>query len=173
MGKPTIINNLFTPEEVIELKAILADKSKRNTEFYDKMTHRWMYGCLEMTDIFSKKLEPIVREVFKDDTAVSAFAFHCVYDSPKSYLTTHVDKHACEYNVSYVISQKEPWAFNINDEPYYCEENAGVFYSGTRDMHGRPPLSETSNDKVEMIFFHFVPKDHWYFNHCDDMYPSS
>jgi hypothetical protein len=171
MTAPVIINDVFSPQDVSLLRQMLADEELTNNEFYDNNTKRLMITNNEVTRIFGEKLEPHVREVFKDDTAVVALSFYCIYDTSDSYLPKHKDRHACEYNISYTLTQKEPWAFNIDEKDYYGGENSGIFYSGTKDVHGREKLGPTGNEKVEMIFFHFIPKDHWYLNHCEDVQP--
>lgn len=172
MTGPVIIENIFSDEELLELREMLSNSDNYNSKFYDDNTKRWMISSREVTEIFGKKLEAHVQKVFDDDSIEIAFAFYCIYDTPDSYLPEHRDRNACDYNVSYTLSQREPWAFTVNGIDYYGEENSGIFYSGTKDYHSRSTLGPTGNDKVEMLFFHFVPRDHWYNHHCEDVYPS-
>ena len=172
MTAPTIINNIFNDEELAELRQLLDNSDNYNSKFYDDNTKRWMISSHEVTKIFGGKLEDHVQEVFGDPSIEIAFAFYCIYDTPDSYLPEHRDRHACDYNVSYTVSQENPWAFNINGEDIYGDENSGIFYSGTKDYHSRDKLGPTGNDRVEMIFFHFIPREHWYNNHCEDVYPA-
>lgn len=171
MAGPVIIENIFSDEELLELREMLSNSDNYNNKFYDNNTKRWMISSQKVTEIFGKKLEPYVQKVFGDDSIEIAFAFYCIYDTPASYLPEHKDRNACDFNVSYTLSQSEPWAFNINGENFYGNENSAILYSGTKDYHSRDELGKTKNDKVEMIFFHFVPRGHWYFNHCKDVYP--
>lgn len=173
MANPVIIDDIFTPEDIVLLRKMLSEDDLTNNEFYDNNTKRVMVTNNEVTKVFGEKLQPYVREVFKDETATVALSFYCIYDTPESYLPEHKDRHACEYNISYTLKQENPWAFNIDGKDYYGGENSGIFYSGTKDAHSREEMGPTGNDKVEMIFFHFVPKDHWYFDHCEDVYPSA
>lgn len=172
MTAPVIIENIYSDNELLELRGLLNNSNNYDSQFYDENTKRWMISSLEMTEKFGKKLEPYVQRVFGDDSIEIAFSFYCIYDTPESYLPEHKDRNACDYNVSFTLSQSKPWAFNINGTPYYGGENSGIFYSGTQDYHNRDVLGPTGNDRVEMIFFHFIPRDHWYNNHCEDVYPS-
>lgn len=172
MPSPKVIDRVFSDQEVAELRSLLGDPSNYNSRFYDENTKRWMISCHEMTEKFGKKLEPYVQEFFDDNSIEIAFAFYCIYDTPASYLPEHKDRHACDFNVSYTLSQEKPWAFNINGENFYGDENSVILYSGTKDYHSRGELGPTGNDRVEMIFFHFIPKQHWYNNHCEDVYPA-
>lgn len=172
MPAPKVIENIFTDEEVSNLRSLLGNNSNYNSEFYDYNTKRWMISSQEMTNIYGKKLEPYVQEFFGDSSIEIAFAFYCIYDTPLSHLPEHKDRHACDFNVSYTLTQREPWAFKINGENYHGSENSAILYSGTSDYHSRAELGPTGNDRVEMIFFHFIPKQHWYNNHCEDVYPT-
>ena len=173
MANPVIIDDIFSLEDVVLLRKMLADKDLVSDEFYDSNTKRTMITNNEVTKVFGEKLASHVREVFGDKTATVALCFYCIYDTPDSYLPEHTDRNACEYNVSYTLQQEKPWAFNIGGKDYYVQENSGIFYSGTEDAHSRKKMGPTGNNKVEMIFFHFIPEDHWYLNHCKDVYPSA
>lgn len=171
MVNPVIIDDIFTPQDVALLRKMLSDKELVSNKFYDNNTKRTMIANNEVTKVFGEKLKPHVQKVFGDETATVVLCFYCIYDTPDSYLPEHKDRNACDYNVSYILSQEKPWSFKINGKDYYGQENSGIFYSGTKDPHSRDKMGPTGNDKVEMLFFHFIPEDHWYINHCEDVYP--
>lgn len=137
-------------------------------KLYDKHCMRSVEQHRILDKYFGKKLEPLARKIFKDKTLKVSFVVYSKYDSPQSFLPAHTDKHACTYNMSYCLSQEKPWYLYIDGRPYFIDENELVAYSGIDSVHWRDPMGESSNSEVEMLFFHFVPEDHWFFEHCED-----
>jgi hypothetical protein len=166
--EPVTIDNVFDKEDLLFLRLMLADKDKYYRYFYDNNCKRHMGYLKVLEGYFGKKLEPLARKIFKDDTLQTTFGVYCRYDSPESFLPEHKDKHACTYNISYCLSQDKPWYLKIDGKLYQIDENELVAYSGTDSVHGRGPMRESENSEVEMLFFHFAPKDSWYFDHCED-----
>lgn len=167
MFEPVTLGGIFDQEDLMFLRMVLSgDGFYKN--FYDENCKRSVAQHRILDGYFGKKLEPLARKIFRDETLRMSFVVYSKYDQPESFLPDHKDRHACTYNMSYCLKQDKPWYFRIDGRPYFIEENELVAYSGVESVHGRGPMGESGNSEVEMLFFHFVPEGHWYFDHCDD-----
>lgn len=111
--------------------------------------------------IYAEHLLPIVRQVFQDDTLVPSYNCWARYTQLDSNLPRHKDKNACTFTVDYCVAQHEPWPIIVEDREYVLQENQSLLFMGEDMEHWRPPFKP--GNSVEMIFFHFVRPDHWYF----------
>lgn len=168
MFEPVTIGNIFDEEDLIFLRMVIDGKTAAYKSFYDENCKREVLQSKALDEYFGKKLEPLARKLFRDETLRSTFVVYAKYDHPESFLPVHKDRHACVYNMSYCLTQEKPWYFNIDGRPYYMEENELIAYSGTDSEHGRDDMGSSGNSEVEMVFFHFAPSDYWYFEHCED-----
>jgi len=163
---PVILNNLFSDEDREALLNLLSS-NKHSNNWNDKHRSRVVKKFPEL-EYFSKKLEPIAREVFKDNTLKTSYSVYLRYDKPTSQLEMHRDNNACTYTIDYAISHKTPWAMTIEGEDFFIEPNQGLAFMGGYDSHGRKDMPDPENNVVEVIMFHFCPEDHWYFTEGPD-----
>jgi hypothetical protein len=171
--KPELIKNLFSQEDIDRLRAEVLDGSELKRDDYDEVCNRSVIEHHLLDSYFSRKALDDVRRIYEDESIEPTICIYSKYDSPDSFLPEHVDRNACEFNISYVVSQQEPWPIIINGTKYYLEVGDAITYHGTNSRHSRGELQETNNTEVEMLIFHYVSGSHWFFNHCDDFYPDS
>lgn len=110
---------------------------------------------------YSEYLLPLVREVFQDNTILPSYNCWARYTGLNSNLPAHKDKNACTYTVDYCVQQHEPWPLYVEGEEYVLQENQSLIFMGEDQEHWREQFAP--GNMVEMIFFHFVRPDHWYF----------
>jgi hypothetical protein len=122
----------------------------------------------ELEEVFSKKLEPLARQIFGDETLKTSYSAYVDYNQPTSHLPMHLDMNACTYTIDYCVSAKTPWGVVIEDEEFFFKPGQALAFMGGNDNHGRNPMPDPENNRVEMIMFHFVPADHWYFTEGPD-----
>jgi hypothetical protein len=111
--------------------------------------------------MYLERLLPLARETFKDDTILPSYACWAMYYEPTSSLSKHKDKNACTYTLDYCVRQYEPWELFVEGKPYTLQEDQALAFMGEDQEHWRPDFKP--GNVVEMIFFHFVHPDHWYF----------
>lgn len=123
------------------------------------------YGRMISNDqrlwMYLERLLPIAREVFNDDTMLPSYACWAMYYEPTSRLDAHKDTNACTYTLDYCVRQYEPWDLFVEGKAYTLEEGQALAFMGEEQEHWRPKFE--AGNVVEMIFFHFVKPDHWYF----------
>lgn len=113
-------------------------------------------------DMYSRYFLPIVRRLYDCDDLMPSYNVWAQYSGVKANLKRHKDKNACTYTVDYCLSQHEPWGLFVEGREYVLEENQALVFMGEEQEHWRPafPLG----NRVEMVFFHYVRPDHWFFN---------
>lgn len=111
--------------------------------------------------LYLERLLPLARETFHDPTLLPSYACWSMYYEPASRLPKHKDRNACTYTLDYCVRQYEPWDLYVEGTPYSLQEGQALAFRGEEQEHWRPEFVE--GNVVEMIFFHFVRPDHWYF----------
>ncbi len=158
---PLIMDNVFSESDKSDLRFHI--DSIFNSASYDDGFKRHLKNTEILEKHFSKMLEPIAKEIFKDGTLKTSYSLYSRYDNPKSWLRPHRDDNACTYTIDYCLSAKTPWGIFVENEEYIITENQALAFMGEDQLHWRGPFPDPENNIVEMIFFHFVPEDHWFF----------
>jgi hypothetical protein len=164
---PVVLSNLFTQEETARLRELL-DSKEYLKSWADTAHDRRVRKYAELEEVFSKKLEPLAREIFGDSTLKTTYSVYVDYNKPTSNLPMHHDMNACVYTIDYCVSAKTPWGVLFEDREVMFEPGQAVAFMGGHDAHGRSPMPDPENNRVEVIMFHFCPADHWYFTEGPD-----
>jgi hypothetical protein len=158
MFEPVLIKNVFNQKDLEELNRVVSSKDARKSWYdWDSKRHLIQHDALE--DYFSEKLKPIARELFNDPTLETTFTMYAKYSKEGSNLGEHVDREDCGYIIDYCLSSKTIWPLTVGGVDYLLEPNQALVFKGTEVLHGRGPITDPENNVVEMIFFHFLPKD--------------
>jgi hypothetical protein len=107
-------------------------------------------------------LEAVAKKVFGSDSLQSSYSLYCRYYGDAS-MEMHKDDNACTYTIDLCVRQTEPWPIYVEGNQYLLKENQALCYLGNDQLHGRQPKNLGPNGSVEMVFFHFVEPDHWFF----------
>lgn len=159
---PKILDNLFSAEDHERLLTLVRSDSYLKS-WKDRTRSRQVKKFSDLEEYFSKKLEPLAREIFNDSTLKTSYAAYLDYNQPTSQLDMHRDTNACTYSIDYCITSKTPWGLLIEDEEFILNPGQGLAFMGGYDAHGRGPMPDPENNRVEVVMFHFCPDDHWYF----------
>lgn len=164
---PKIIPNLFDAEDRVEILALLESGTPIKS-WKDKSSSRLVKKYSELDEHFSRKLEPIAREIFNDPSLKTTYSVYLDYNQPTSNLEQHRDTNACTYTINYAVSSRTIWPLIIDDQEFIIEPGQGLAFMGGFDKHGRGPMPDPDTNRVESIMFHFCPSDHWYFTEGPD-----
>jgi len=164
---PVVLDNLFSDEDTEKLKALISSEAYKNS-WTDKKSSRGVKKYSELETYFSKKIEPLAREIFNDPTIKTSYSVYLDYNKPTANLTMHKDNNACTYTIDYCLSAVTPWGVVVEDKEYMFSPGQGLAFMGGHDYHGRNPMPDPENNRVEVIMFHFCPEDHWYFTEGPD-----
>lgn len=166
---PVIVESLFDKDDMRALR-ILLDSGNPIKNWKDPHNDRRILKFTELDTYFSKKIEPLVRAIFQDQTALASYAIYLDYNKPTSKLPLHKDNNACTYTIGYSVSAKTPWPIIVGDREYIVPPGSAIAFMGGHDDHGRPDMPDPDNNRVEVVMFHFCPKDHWYFTEGPDYF---
>jgi hypothetical protein len=160
--EPVLINKVFPEKDLTYLREIL-DSSAHSKSWIDSSSGRNVKKFPEIDEYFGKKLEPLAKKIFKDDSLKLTYSVYLDYDKPTSALSQHRDNNACRYTIDLCVSAKTPWGVTVEDKEFIFGPGEGLAFMGGYDSHGRNPMPDPENNRVEVIMFHFCPDDHWYF----------
>jgi hypothetical protein len=165
--QPKILNNLFDENDHQALKDLIS-AGQTDRAWVDSKKERGVKRFTELDTYFSKKLEPLAREIFSDETLQATYAAYLDYNRPTSKLPPHRDNNACTYTIDYCLSAKTPWGVVVEDEEFVFGEGEALAFMGGYDSHWRNDMPDPDTNRVEVIMFHFCPEDHWYFTEGPD-----
>jgi hypothetical protein len=65
----------------------------------------------------------------------------------------HRDKPECQWTLDLCVKQDRPWLLSIENRSFLMNENEGLIYSGTDQLHWRDKIHP--NGFCDLVFFHF------------------
>lgn len=157
LKKPFIINKVFSDTDFENLKKHISDN--QNKMLYDDDFNRYAYNSRYLLENFNKKLEPLAKKIFKDNTLESSYCLYVKYQGNASRLEKHKDKNANNYLIDVCISEKTSWPIFIEGSKYVLKENQGLAFLPMEWEHWRSSFPDPENNVVEIIMFYFCPKD--------------
>lgn len=101
------------------------------------------------------------RKEFDSNNLLYSYSLLSLYKDKNSKLEKHKDNNACTYTFDICLYTDKPWPIIIENKEYVINSNEALCFYGEDQLHWRPPFEE--NNKVLMLFMHFVDKNHWFF----------
>jgi hypothetical protein len=162
---PKALKNIFTPEVRKDLEEVVAEYlSPDKKVYFDDISDREVRRAKKLAK-FNELLEPLAREVFKDESLKATYSILLSYDS-KSHLVGHHDTNANIYTINYCVKSNVVWPiwFGSDEERVGIDipEGEALAFMGCDDFHYREKTDQENADLV-LVMFHFCPADHWYF----------
>ena len=114
---------------------------------------------------YKNLLVPLAREVFDSpelNASYSMFAEYRKVDDIIPNLPKHKDDNACTYTIDVCLYYDTNWAIWIEGKEYYLEPNQAIVIYGEEQEHWRNEFPDPENNKVGMMFNHYVEPDHWW-----------
>jgi hypothetical protein len=161
--KPGTIKNVLGSSDFVRLSNYFKNHETLNKIGTDEFGRKLIGDKTEpILKEYSDMLLPIVREYFNTETCLPSYSLFAEYSSDTISLYKHRDANACTYTLDLALYQEKPWAIYVNGEEFLAEENEAVMFMGEAYEHWRETITE-NNDKIGVIFFHYVEPDHWWF----------
>lgn len=158
MMNPVVVESAFTEPQRADLLSY-CDTFLLRARWDDKR-HRLTFSPKPL-NAWAEKLLPVARDIFNEDDLHVSYSCWALYESPASSLERHKDNNACTYTFDYCVRQDAPWGLYVEGQRYNLEPNQALAFLGEQQEHWRDDLG--AGNRVEMIFFHFVRSDHWWF----------
>jgi hypothetical protein len=163
-----ILDKVFDPQYFLSLKNSLLKIKDENVLCYERELGR--YGVNTLTqDVGSHLLAeatqvllPQAKEIFSEDIR-STYTLWVAYKGFRANLPRHIDDNACTFTIDLCVSYDTQWPIYVEGKELLLEPNQAAVYYGEDQYHWRNKFPDPAKNKVEMIFFHFVKPDHWFF----------
>lgn len=156
---PVILDDVFTQKQRDLLMLETAMTPNNQIEWDDERSRT--ISVYNRFSKFSLMLLPLARQVFGSDTLLPSYALWARYMGAGGYLERHKDSNACTYTIDYCLNQFEPWPLIVEDVSFTLHPNQALAFRGEDLLHWRPTWKP--GNIVEMLFFHYVEPDHWWF----------
>ena len=144
-----------------EFKDLIDNLQNLHPPLYDEARSRY-FSYNDYIEDVGRKLEPLARIIFKENNIKSSYSVYCKYFN-KANMNMHKDDNACTYTIDLCIRQTEPWGLWVENKEYILNPNEALCYMGNDQIHGRHPKDLGPDGSVELVFFHYVQPDHWFF----------
>lgn len=156
--QPIKITNVLKEEE---LKDLIDNLQYLHPPLHDEARSRYI-SYSDYVEGVGRKLETLARGIFREDNIKSSYSVYCKYFGNAS-MNMHKDDNACTFTIDLCIRQTEPWGLWVEDKEYILNPNEALCYMGNDQTHGRQPKNLGPEGSVELVFFHYVQPDHWFF----------
>ena len=156
--EPIKITDVLKEEE---LKDLIDNIQYLYPPLHDEARSRY-FSYNDYVEDVGRKLESLARKIFKEDNIKSSYSVYCKYFG-KASMNMHKDDNACTYTIDLCIRQTEPWGLWVEDKEFILNPNEALCYMGNDQTHGRYPKDLGPDGSVELVFFHYVQPDHWFF----------
>lgn len=156
--EPIKITDVLKEEE---LKDLIDNIQYLHPPLHDEARSRY-FSYNDYVEDVGRRLESLARKIFKEDNIKSSYSVYCKYFG-KASMNMHKDDNACTYTIDLCIRQTEPWGLWVEDKEFILNPNEALCYMGNDQTHGRYPKDLGPDGSVELVFFHYVQPDHWFF----------
>ena len=185
MSHIKIISEVFSPASFQKIYDLVVHQCRKITSYQDTDFQRTaVHNHPTLTSIHNQ-ITPFACEIFGEEVKPS-YVFASNY-LQGGICPLHIDRPQCYRTIDLMVNQEqdepwelmiaEPWTdeklnnyigstflpidtdlsqFSDNWESVVLQPNQAVCYSGTHSWHLRPKVS---SGRVDLVFFHFVPKD--------------
>jgi len=156
--QPIHFKNVLTEKE---FDSLINNLPKAEDGTFDSARSRYMIEN-DFLKSYGQSLEKFAKELFNNNIK-SSYSLYCKYFGNAS-MEMHKDDNACTYTIDLCVRQTEPWGLWVESKEYILKPNEALCYLGNEQLHGRKPKNLGPKGSVEMVFFHYVEPDHWWFS---------
>jgi hypothetical protein len=156
-----IYKNIIT-EEQNKLIYNEVEKVKDNYITQDFVGHRaWTFQNTELEKYLNMWMSNLLNEqMFLTELSFARYSNEYGYE-PK--LFPHFDTHEKDgqrITLDIQLNSTTPWAVVVEGESFNLENNDGLVFAGTQQIHWRENKKLSDNDRVDMLFAHFRYAEH-------------
>jgi len=159
---PVVLDSVFNDNDFNNIKSLFPDPKSGH---YQEDLSRWVVSNAVLPELqnYAYLITPLARKIFNNEYLLPSYTLFSHYEGVNANLIKHKDDNACTYTIDLCIFQKYPWDIYVEGIPYTLKPNQALAYYGNDQLHWREKFPEPETNYVQMIFFHFVEPDHWFF----------
>ena len=151
-----IIKDIFTEEDYEAIYKVVDNLDMDSTKLVESMGQRAYLTSLG--EPIREKLEKRVQELYGEDWILKAYQF-ARYTKKWGYETKlypHLDDAFEDHKITLDVQLKSTiaWPIVVEGQEFTLNDNEGVFFSGTDQVHWRKKMDLSEDDVVDMIFCH-------------------
>ena len=154
------IKDYFYNHEILKQDKYHYYGSKRVDSFNDKILK-------EVLD----KLTDKAKRIFESDTLMPTYGIFSEYSGSTPYLNKHLDSGPCTYTIDLSLYQNTEWPLFIEDRSYSWSDNEAIFFYPNEQLHWKEEFPDKENNKVGLLFLHYVEPDHPWWSIPEAMRP--
>ncbi len=151
-----IIKNILSEEQIKKVYEVVDSTPDDRTRLQTRLGHKaYLVG---LGDDIKKRLESVVQEHYGKDWVLNDYQF-ARYSKKYGYepkLYAHFDDafqtHRLTLDVQ--VHSTVSWPIVVEGKEFLLNDNEGVVFSGTDQIHWRTNLELSDDDVVDMIFCH-------------------
>jgi hypothetical protein len=154
--KPLVVSDVLLPEQISEIYSAVSALPESQTRIQPWAGHKiW-------DTRFSKEIEDritaVAQSVLGDIVVLNYDYSFARYSRKFGYeckLFPHYDtREAQRITFDIQLKASEPWAVVVEGEPFYLEDNQGLIFAGTQQIHWRENKTIAEDAEIDMIFCH-------------------
>ena len=161
-----IIDNVF-PEPVFNRLISTLNRQYKNWEYdvdigryhiSSEPLGKWLLPYLNQTI-------PLAKKTFNSETLLLSYGLIAMYEKKDDIIPVlphHKDNNACTYTIDVCLQQDTPWSIWVEDKEYSLKANQAIVIYGETEEHWREEFPDKDNNKVGMLFCHYVEPGHWW-----------
>jgi hypothetical protein len=151
-----VIKNILSEEQIKTVYKIIDSTPEEQTLVVTRLGHKaYMVG---LGDEIKNKLQSIVQEHYGKDWVLNDYQF-ARYSKKYGYapkLYPHFDQafktHRLTLDVQ--LHSTVSWPIVVEGQEFLLNDNEGIVFSGTDQIHWRSDIELSNDDVVDMIFCH-------------------
>ena len=154
--KNMIIKNILSEEQIRNIYAIINEVPEEKTQTQTRLGHKAY--LVSLGDDLRAHLEKIVQDNYGPEWFLNDYQF-ARYSTKFGYkpkLYPHFDDafSAHKLTLDVQVYSTVSWPIVVEGEEFVLNNNDGVTFSGTDQIHWRTPMDLSDDDVVDMIFAH-------------------
>ena len=159
--EPMIIKNVLSKEEKQHILDQM-DKTPIENIRVQKWGGQGNFDDIKLSDLLINKINKIINKYFSPRIKVSNVSI--VRYSPQygyqTKLFPHYDTRETHKMILDIqLQQTEQWGIIVEGKKFYLDDNDGLFFSGTQQIHWREDKKLSPSAKIDMIFCWFDFED--------------
>lgn len=159
--KNSVCKNIFTQKEIEDIYDRIDYYQKENTTIVPIYAQKVWFT--EFPENIIQKVKSVAEKEYNEELTLEgmSFARYSIEYGERPNLTPHYDNTFVEQRLTLDIQLKSniKWPIVVEDNKFILNDNEGLTFSGTHQIHWRDYKDFENEDFAEMLFCHFSLKD--------------
>jgi|LakMenEpi13Oct10_1017325.scaffolds.fasta_scaffold00001_26 hypothetical protein len=160
--KNSVCKDIFTDKETEEIYSLINYNQSENTTIVPLYAQKvWLFT--QFPESIIQKVKSVAEKEYGEELTLEgmSFARYSIEYGERPNLTPHYDNTFIEQRLTLDIQLRSSirWPIVVEDSRFILNNNEGLTFSGTHQIHWREYVEFEKQDFVEMLFCHFSLKN--------------